>query len=437
MEDNRTRDARIALGHLVEFCQRGVAVDPIGPHKVLAGFIKDVESEGQALPAGVGMAWDLVEQTSSRLTDSMDEACRETSMALRPGLLEKLEFAIAEAEHKPGEWVPSYQGTGGICSSIPASSISMTAFPWQGEPWAKFSSGRDACLALFAVNALPELIERVRGAELSERAADRKAEELQAEVDRLRARLEVLPNGGPDGIACRDETIRGQDEAIDRLRAENKDLKRAVGAAQLAELFSDIKTQETAAARDVLAERRRQVEGEGRQPGGDDAYANGELASAGAAYAIAAYEMADGESSAKKSAYWPWSAQWWKPSTPRRNLIKAGALILAEIERLDRAEAKAEARIDAIGQNGNDGEHYDPAVSLGHVLRAAAPSEIAEAMYADGWSPHAGGACPVRVGTRIEVEYRNGDRSFTDAQLIGWQHYQQEDDIVAYRLAGS
>lgn len=31
---------------------------------------------------------------------------------------------------------------------------------------------------------------------------------------------------------------------------------------------------------------------------------------------------------------------WWKPGAPRRMLIKAAALIVAEIERLDRAAAK-------------------------------------------------------------------------------------------------
>lgn len=34
---------------------------------------------------------------------------------------------------------------------------------------------------------------------------------------------------------------------------------------------------------------------------------------------------------------WPWDASWWKPNARRRNLVKAGALILAEIERIDRA----------------------------------------------------------------------------------------------------
>ncbi len=36
---------------------------------------------------------------------------------------------------------------------------------------------------------------------------------------------------------------------------------------------------------------------------------------------------------------WPesWASCWFKPKDRRRDLIKAGALILAEIERLDRA----------------------------------------------------------------------------------------------------
>ncbi|MFN3321313.1 MAG: hypothetical protein ACK43M_21435, partial [Allorhizobium sp.] len=34
---------------------------------------------------------------------------------------------------------------------------------------------------------------------------------------------------------------------------------------------------------------------------------------------------------------WPWGIEWWKPTDRRRDLVKAGALIIAEIERLDRA----------------------------------------------------------------------------------------------------
>ncbi|KVU65295.1 hypothetical protein WK72_18930 [Burkholderia ubonensis] len=90
----------------------------------------------------------------------------------------------------------------------------------------------------------------------------------------------------------------------------------------------------TAAARDALAERRRQVEAEGWTPEHDDAHASGELAMAGACYATTAVL---GNVSAPMG--WPWSDAWFKPTTLRRNLIKAAALIIAEIERIDRAAA--------------------------------------------------------------------------------------------------
>ncbi len=80
----------------------------------------------------------------------------------------------------------------------------------------------------------------------------------------------------------------------------------------------------SAAARDVLAERRRQIEAEWWTPEHDNQFVDRELAKAAACYAI------------DNAAMWPWSMSWWKPSNSRRNLVKAGALILAEIERLDR-----------------------------------------------------------------------------------------------------
>ena len=50
--------------------------------------------------------------------------------------------------------------------------------------------------------------------------------------------------------------------------------------------------------------------------------------------------LSDGEYTASQKAipyYWPWDPAWWKPIDPRCDLVKAGALILAEIERIDRA----------------------------------------------------------------------------------------------------
>jgi len=97
----------------------------------------------------------------------------------------------------------------------------------------------------------------------------------------------------------------------------------------------------SAAAGDVFAERRRQVSVEGWTPEHDDEHDDGSLALAAACYAqgghLPSRFTADG---AMVPSLWPqsWHPQWWKPSTDRRrDLVKAGALILAEIERLDRA----------------------------------------------------------------------------------------------------
>ncbi|MDU4249073.1 hypothetical protein [Pseudomonas sp.] len=50
--------------------------------------------------------------------------------------------------------------------------------------------------------------------------------ELIAEVERLRNRLEIDERTPYDGIACRDETIKGLDEKCDRLKAENEALRK-------------------------------------------------------------------------------------------------------------------------------------------------------------------------------------------------------------------
>ena len=88
----------------------------------------------------------------------------------------------------------------------------------------------------------------------------------------------------------------------------------------------------TDAARDVLAERQRQISAEGWFPEHDDQHDGGDLAFAAACYATATPE------GFSDIVQWPWDAKWWKPKGPRRNLVKAGALILAEIERLDRSQ---------------------------------------------------------------------------------------------------
>lgn len=96
-----------------------------------------------------------------------------------------------------------------------------------------------------------------------------------------------------------------------------------------------------AALDDIVAERRRQIEREGWDAEHDDNHSTGEIALAAASYAYAA-TISDLEASRKSgiiTAIWPWHLHWFKPQGKRRNLVKAGALIVAEIERLDRASA--------------------------------------------------------------------------------------------------
>lgn len=100
----------------------------------------------------------------------------------------------------------------------------------------------------------------------------------------------------------------------------------------------------TKAAADVLAERRRQVDLEGWTPQHDDEHEGREMAAAAACYAANACEgVWDG---GWPGEAWPWPREWWKPSTARRDLVKAAALILAEIERLDRRTQEWQLPVD-------------------------------------------------------------------------------------------
>lgn len=107
------------------------------------------------------------------------------------------------------------------------------------------------------------------------------------------------------------------------------------------ELISSAGTK-TNAARDVLTERRRQIEAEGWTPEHDDKHAEG-LAAAAACYAAGDRRLMIGGDMADIEV-WPWDESWWKPTSRRRDLVKAGALILAEIERLDRAAERQEGK---------------------------------------------------------------------------------------------
>lgn len=103
---------------------------------------------------------------------------------------------------------------------------------------------------------------------------------------------------------------------------------------------------------EIAAERRRQVLSEGWTVAHDDQHTDESLALAAACYAIPNGHRrmrpeATGSYSESRCAapvkdvpvQWPssWHPCWWNPKDRRRDLIRAAALLVAEIERLDRA----------------------------------------------------------------------------------------------------
>ncbi len=106
-------------------------------------------------------------------------------------------------------------------------------------------------------------------------------------------------------------------------------------------------------ARDVLAERQRQIHAEGFDEAHDEDefHSHGELAIAGACYAVGPehvhvpeiittpyFGFPNGVTKPRPDEItWPWHRDWWKPKDRRQNLVRAAALIIAEIDRLDRA----------------------------------------------------------------------------------------------------
>jgi len=88
---------------------------------------------------------------------------------------------------------------------------------------------------------------------------------------------------------------------------------------------------------DVWRERVRQIESEGWTHEHDDAHDAGQMVAAACTYAL---ETTFDGAAAKGRWFgmlWPWDRKWFKPKDRRRDLIRAAALIVAEIERLDRA----------------------------------------------------------------------------------------------------
>lgn len=92
---------------------------------------------------------------------------------------------------------------------------------------------------------------------------------------------------------------------------------------------------------DIAAERAKQLTQ--WTPEHDDRHLVGQLAMAAACYAMHDVTITEPGLMYRIGKLihdlWPWACEWWKPKDRRSNLVTAGALIVAEIERIDRLKA--------------------------------------------------------------------------------------------------
>lgn len=90
---------------------------------------------------------------------------------------------------------------------------------------------------------------------------------------------------------------------------------------------------------EIGAERRRQIEVEGYDAAHDDAHSAGEIARGAAVYAAGGGVF---KVNALQVPQQVWPYQWeYNPKDPRTNYVRAAAMLVAEIERMDRATAKS------------------------------------------------------------------------------------------------
>ena len=131
---------------------------------------------------------------------------------------------------------------------------------------------------------------------------------------------------------------------------------------------------------DVAAERARQIAVEGWTPEHDDEHSSAEMARAAYSYVGHYFQRGwtapDVYASEGSPHSWPWDEEWWKPKTPRRDLVRAAALLLAEIERIDRAAIADTSKRAAKPGLALDSGEFIPATDLTATL---SPSALADA----------------------------------------------------------
>ncbi len=122
-----------------------------------------------------------------------------------------------------------------------------------------------------------------------------------------------------------------EDAQVERMRAHVQAIADHLSRHQGGET-NDAGKRHWDALTDLLVERRRQIVEDRLDIHKSDTSVSAELARAAACYALHAADDSHGS----PFQHWPWHPQQWKPEVndPYHTLVKAGALILAALERL-------------------------------------------------------------------------------------------------------
>ncbi|KAG0772651.1 hypothetical protein G6F22_015557 [Rhizopus arrhizus] len=159
----------------------------------------------------------------------------------------------------------------------------------------------------------------------------------------------------------------------------------------------------SSAARDVLAERQRQMNAEGWPLEHDDSYTDEQLARAAVCYALPQgdYEIPE------PPEFWPWDPAWWKPGHRRRELIETA------IQKIEELKRQTKVDISAFFPDGAAVE-----VRLTERQRSWAPAEVLSASWASLGCVRVRPVKPARSGRRLvrDVPYQQVRRTAMGAQ---------------------
>lgn len=161
----------------------------------------------------------------------------------------------------------------------------------------------------------------------------------------------VSPNGGEDPDLIEAERVIARAEGAIAGRVARQEAG-----------YGDVITE-------IASERRRQIEVERWTAQHDDAHRPGELADAAASYAsnASANEGQRNWNRHNPPITWPWSRKWWKPTIPRRDLIRAAALTVTLTDALGHY-ITVRTHPDASGRYGYTAVRRHNAVCAGSEL---------------------------------------------------------------------